>query len=864
MQFATRTSARLLIAIAIFVLAASTLLLTRSPQSAAFSAESRPALAPFAAIITLPLPMPTASELRNFVLPVALAAALLLLAVTADSHPTLRAPRWFEICAVAAAAIAVLSAFVNQAWDLSHGWIFFFVAGAGWAALLARRATPRTVAFVLAGAAIVACGACVLSLVHRQILGIQFVRWPVGPIAVSSELAAVWAAAAAGCLVGLVASRPAIAPRSRNFAIAGALLTAFAALALLRATERVAPAIALLIAVAWAIVLPWSSHPARRRIIVAAVAALALGGAIFGFAHRADRAGSLSVRLAYWNTIFHRFPSWAALGVGPDLFVVTSTNDLARARAETPHPLHGTLERSAHNEWLQACFELGLVGGLLYAVLPLGALAAAYRAFPRATAETRMMLATTSTGLVALIVAEAANVNLRYGTVPGWYWTLIGLTLALAGSTRAPRPAPAWLPRRTILRLAAAGLAVAVLLITLTDGAAAYAQARGEATLATDDVAAARWFTLATPRLGAEQWLKTRAGLATAASNLARSTLIAPPVESSDSMKAARQAAAAAWTEIYQRCPGYHGDGGSLAEAQFMSGDPKLAEATLNRYLSEVDPYDASANALFARTFTHDDSATLDALARAARSAGFDNDSAQLLRTAATSPDEHAIWNNRVAAAEADVRLPEKDWKDPLAPETLRLEAARLSAAGDRASAARLGKLAADAYFKLYTENNPRRRPAEAEADAFARAAEDLFRSDPSQYQAAYELICNAERFAVLGGELEQLRNPDPNAEFVGGQVVPTDLPEIYRPLWRLSALLHLAAGRVQNIELRIRSSLPEDHWSQAEVDAVWVALARELVDAFAKLPPDRRPSHYDRLVRLASTAATRPANQRP
>lgn len=861
MPDAARSTDRLLIAIATLALAASTLLLSRSATNPSIDDASPPALAPFAGIITIPLPMPTASEIRIYVLPLAL-AALLLAAALARSEPSPIAPaRWFERAALAVAVLAVASAMANQTWPLSRGWILLFGAGAAWAAMLCRRAATRTVAIILLGAAAVAIAAAALTLAHRQMFGIRHVRWPIGPIAVSSEVAAAWAAAALGAIIAFLPQRSALPARARLLTLAASSAVACAAITLLVVTERIAPAIALGVAIAWAAVLQFSGRSARRYLVPAGLTALIVAAGAAWLVSRADRAGSLSVRLAYWKTIADRFPGWTALGAGPDMFVVTSTNDLARARAETPHPLHGTLERSAHNEWLQAGFELGLAGGILYAALPLGALVAAFRAWPRAAPPARIMLAATSSGLVALVAAEAANVNLRYGTIPAWYWTLIGLTLALAGAGRTLRPAPAWLPRRSVIRLAAAGLSIIVLLVTLTDISAAYAQARGDESLASDDLAAMRWYSLAAPRLGAEQWLKVRAGLAAAASNLARQSSGAATQSA-----AIRETAVAAWSELVHHCPGYHGAGGLLAEAQLQSGNSGAAQQTLAKYLEQIDPYDASANLLFAQTFAPDAPTRLECLLRAARASAITGLMISQLQSTLADPAARSSWAARAAAAEADAARPEPEWKNPLNPEILRLEAARCSAAGDRASAARIGKLAADAYLKLYNDDNPRRRPAEAEADAFARAAEDLFRSDPSQYQTAYGLICNAERFAVLGGELEKLRNPDPNAEFVGGQVVPTDLSDIYRPLWRLSALLHLAAGRVQNLELRIRSSLPEDRWSQAHIDAVWVELARELVAAFATLPPDRRPKHYDRLVRLASAApvASQPASQRP
>jgi O-antigen ligase len=825
------------------ILAMATLLLAQSPFDGPIRAESRPPLSYLSRAITIPLAMNAGSDLRCYAPVLGIAAALLLVAIRPPATAARGGP-WFEVLCAATAAVAVVSALANGTWELSRGWILWMACGAGWAVAVSRLiATDRAFQLALAGAAVVAILAAAATLWHRHILGIRYLLWPIGPITISAALGAVWAAGG----LGQVFAAPGIGRRS-VVPIACSVAVAALGLSLVIISGRVAAWAGLVAAVVWlgGLVILRRSRAGRWRragVAAAAIVLIAAGACLIRreIAARQDVAGSFAVRTIYWRAIASALPAHWLLGVGPDQFVVRATSDLARQRAEMPRVLHGTLDRAAHSEWLQTTYELGVPGGLLYLAIPVATLAAAARAYRRLPdGPRRAALAAASAGLVAIVVCEAGSVNLRYGTLPAWYWTLIGLTRAASRDPeQVPISPPPWAPRPMILRLAAGGAALALLLIVANDVLAGHAHARARAAMARGQPEAARdLLRLAAVRLGAEQWLRTRSELGEAVSAL-------DPAVAVDT-----------WQELVDRCPAYPGAGGRLAEALLRAGEPAEARDVLARHFDAVDPYDAFANMLQADAFETAWPGRIECVRRAARSKAIDGPMQRDIANWLSDPATLAEWHEQVRRAEADAALrPEPDWNDPLAPETLRVEAARLAAIGDVTGAARLAALAADACRELADTGNPRRRPAEAEADAWRCAAEYLFQSDPGAYAEALRMAREAERLAVLGISHERLRSPA-GGDFVGDVVIPTELPPHMRPVWRLSAKLGMAAGSERNLDLRIWSSLPEDRWTAEAAAAERAQLARELVSAFERVPPERRPPAYQRLFEMARGTA--------
>ena len=130
-----------------------------------------------------------------------------------------------------------------------------------------------------------------------------------------------------------------------------------------------------------------------------------------------------------------------------------TTTALSRQRAEEPRILHGTIDFDGHNEWLQAAFELGIPGALIYIALPISVLVVAGRGWREATGARRIILLALMAGLIEICVAEASSVNLRYSILPGWFWTLMGLTLAISrqgSALREPLQMRAPMSRQTV------------------------------------------------------------------------------------------------------------------------------------------------------------------------------------------------------------------------------------------------------------------------------------------------------------------------------------------------------------------------------------------------------------------------------
>lgn len=829
------------------VIGTATVLGCAAASSESTLLQSRGPLAGLRSALTVPIAMTSSSDLRYYALPVGLAGVLVLLAVRPPT-PIGHGTRWFEWTGIGILLTAILSCLVNGTWELSRGWVLWYASGFGWAVVVARLfAGQRELLMGLAGASVVALVGAATTLWHREAIGIRYLLWPIGPITISAALGAAWAAGAIGFAATRVCDARSV-DRSVMVSVAWAMTVGGIAVAMVVIAGRIAAWGGLAAGVVWVGgLLVWRGNRRRGILLGIGVISMLVGGFLFqrSTGTRRDVGGSLSVRTYYWKAIGSAFPQSWMLGVGPDMFVARAATDLARTRSEMPRVLHGTVERSAHSEWLQAIYELGVPGGILYLALPLGSLIAAVRGFRRLPpGPRRAVLVAASAGLVAIVVCEAASINLRYGTMPAWYWTLMGLTLAASRSEAVATRLPAWAPRPHILRLAAGGVAAALLLVVVNDVIAGHAHARARTELSRGRAEdAADLLRIATGRLGAEQWLRTRFELGEA--------LTAMPGE-----KAGRDAAVAVWQELAEVCPGYPGVGGRRAAALLNAGQTDDAWRSAQAFVDSYEPFDAATNLLLAERFETEPLTRIDRLRHALRSTAVDAEMQSDIASWLAASSAVREWERQVRLAERDVENSEpEEWNDPLAPETLRIEAARLAATGDLAGAARIQILAKRGYQGLADGNAPRRRSAEAEADASARAADLLFRSDPAQYAEAFRLAREAERLAVLGIGHEELRDPPANGDFIGDLVVPTEQPQWMRPIWRISAKLGMAVGATKNLILRILSSLPEDRWNATAVQVEQAELARELVKAFSGLPAERRPASYEWLVETAGGA---------
>jgi hypothetical protein len=837
-----------------FVLAWATLALCRADRSedaGGFIAETRPPLSYLATLLTVPLRLTGMADLRGYALPVGLAVLLALGFSPFRMRDALL--RSFAALAAAAILIALVSTFRHGSWDLSRGWVFHLTVGCAWALLLGATVPRAALERILLAALVVAALAAAFSFWHRHILGLRYFLWPVGPVTTVAALGAVWAAMALACLVVLArVGERAETGKRHVFQYAGvwmplAVVNVVISSAMVVIAGRRGAMLGLAAACAYVIGLTlwhrYRGRGVRGGMIAALLLAAAIGG---GWVVRQSRdpdrvvSGPLAVRFAYWSHIVDRLRTDWPLGVGPDLFVCEMTTAAARRRAEQPHVMHGAFDSTAHNEWLQAFYELGVFGGAAYLALPLLAIAATARRWPSAaSARLRMALLCGSAGLVAIVVTEASSVNLRHAMLPAWYWTLLGVTLAAArrdDSTPPPADAPRWWPRPEVRRFARIAAGVALLLMVADDLQRGVAHGEARRLTGIDNEQAAVLLAKADARMGAERWLNHRFDLGTA------------ELQWGDAVSAV-----ATWRALVERCAAYPGAMGRLAEALLLAGERTEAERVLSRYLSEMNPYGESENLLYAEVFAASPADRLTCARRALRTSAVSTRMEQTLAACWTDDEVVASLVTMAADAERDVvERPEPAWRDPLSPETLRLEAERRRTAGDIADAARLQRLAAETYGRLERENHPHRRAAEAETDAYFRAARYVFEADPAAVEEAYRLIREAERYAVLGIEHQELRRRGASAEFVGGVVAPTALPDGLRPMWRLSAKLRMAAGRDGYLLLRLLSALPAAERTAHGVAAEEARLVRELVTEFERIPAEHRPPTYPRLRELA------------
>ena len=348
--------------------------------------------------------------------------------------------------------------------------------------------------------------------------------------------------------------------------------------------------------------------------------------------------------------------------------------------------------------------------------------------------------------------------------------------------------------------------------------------------------------------------MSTRNYLGASLSNQVRPLYEAGRASTGDTGEFARRAIAA-WTELFDACPGYLDCGFRLAEAQMMAGETVSARKSLATVLTDLNPYDRNANVLEIQVGPLGALEKLECVRRALRQEAWEPVIFSVATDCFKVPEVMATWPARVAQALRDVAQPsEKSWQDPLAPETLRIEAVRLIGAGDRAGAERVQYAAALAYDRLARAYATVRRKWPAEVDAWHVASQCLFDLDPTRYEEVFARISRAEDLFVDGVQTQSVPNAARGAELLGGRVMPLELPVKLSPLWRFSAMMHLAMKKEpRQIDLRITWSLPAEQRSPERTMAEMGQLSAELVSIFQSQPESKRPPNYRELVGFAS-----------
>ncbi|HVP12781.1 MAG TPA: O-antigen ligase family protein [Phycisphaerae bacterium] len=858
-----------------------------------------PAIEAVANLLTLPLPTAGSADVRDVVLPIGLGIVLLLTAVRlaraapltpldppsgttrrerqaagkgrpgngkpgdADKPPAQRAglagqpsrsssaQSWLLWTALGVTVLSLLSAAINRSFDLSWGWIVRFVAGAGWAVIIARTFSLRMARHAALGLLAIGLVSLLFSIAYSAERDLAYYIWPIGPITITGALAAVWAALAAGLILSPGRSPPALATKA--FLAVACLVSLF----VVEQAGRRAPAMGLVFAalVAGAMLIRLRYPRRITDAIIAAVVVLAVAGAaayVVGQVRSRDvqRAGPVALRFEYWRLCAGLVGKHPLLGTGPDTLIVELTNLVAPLRAYEPHVYHGSTDPYAHNEWLQAATELGLPAGILYLAIPVGIIVCGIRRLYRrpdssgdrpadaegAAAErsTRAMLVALIAGLVAIMVLDSASITLRGPIMPLWYWTLLGLLAVLCDGRGKPAPCR----RNRAAALLSIVAAAACFAISATD--VSRAEAEGRRTLCLD--------TCRLERLWAEKTLPAESNNAF----LALDAIRARPDRSL--MEAAKRL----WQALYRRIPGQTTTLPGYAMILIQLGETVEAQRILEEALSpRLDPFNGQANFLYARLLTDDPVGRLRCAQRSLRSGALDDRVKMILADTLSQPAAmETLEQELLAARQIASAKPDRSAAEPTV-ELLRISAYAKEQAGSTAPAIADQRLAADFYRRLEQEQNPYRRRSEAEVDAFYTLARMLYTSNSANYREAYDAIGIAEKYAVLGTKHEAVAHPRPQEGLIGGEVILTEFPENLRPLWRLSSLLHVEAGDERHLMERVLAGLPPDQLTDADIRRELTRLYRQACADLTKLPEANRPAYYTNVCNTAQQFET-------
>lgn len=801
-----------------------------------------PTLQAIADLLTVPLPTAGVADVRDVVLVFFLGAALAAAAgisffggatpsiPVSDLFPertTLLSPvRWLLCCGGAALALGIVSAITSRSPEYSWGWLVRFAAGIGWAALIGAY-LPKS---ALRGAIVWLLGvgglAIVLGFAHSNDRGYARMSWPIGPITLTAALAACWATM--GLILGIGSLRQVMrgdAAHARAKAFCVGLLSvagAAAAIAAMVNTGRRSSAIGLaagLFVAAGALI--WLRRPTQRtrRVLGGLVLAMLALGVLYVVSQARSedrlRSGPVQLRLAYLFKSWELVRGCPFLGIGPDQFVIDMTNRMSPLRAESPHVYHGNFDPAAHNEWAQAAVELGIPGGLFYVAIPIGVLLVTLK--NRREIDDLPTTLALMGGMAAICISEAASITLRGPIMPVWYWTLLGM-LASAGRAKtlecAEKNPGDRRMRGARFSFAALGCFVLVLL-----------DVGGSMSMLESDTRGHR------PgfRFFAERRLDSQYRFAERALHFARTT----------DTKEDWTIALEHWNRLYPRAVGYLDTTPNCAEAIIQTGDGLRGTLVLAFC---PDAFNFHANMLGAQRSTSPE-ASVRFIKNALRACAIGDIPAGLLRQLPDLEKDAELRQELVKAREAAARLDDDETLRGAVVDLLRLSAWQKEAAGDVGGAIADQRLAADCYRRLELESHPYRRAHGAETDAWFTLAKMIYEHRPDQWREAYGAVVQAERYAIMGIKHEEVSEPDPKLGYLGGEVVPTEFPERLRPLWRLSAQLHVIAGDDRLLDFRIWAGLPPGQWTGNDLSRERTRLARHAREYLSLPAPKGRPT---------------------
>lgn len=176
--------------------------------------------------------------------------------------------------------------------------------------------------------------------------------------------------------------------------------------------------------------------PAILAIVFAVVAWWAYVGAAEG--SRSGRGESLRLRAYAWSYALRMMQQRPVTGYGQGGFALIGDNFAIDDVIDDPPVFESRIDH-AHSEWLETMADLGAVGIVLmcavFALTFRGGVLALRGQMP---SQTRWTLIGALAGLVGMIVTECAGVGLRVCEVPIVYYTVIGLTWALASTSTPP------------------------------------------------------------------------------------------------------------------------------------------------------------------------------------------------------------------------------------------------------------------------------------------------------------------------------------------------------------------------------------------------------------------------------------------